>query len=474
MNRFKKYMLLLVMSVSMCGITLGQTNTATPAASQPDKFVEITISGAAEPVPALQYRLLPMVTDQKPGNAAIDWFKLTASMPTDDIIRMRLSLKEGDPDCSELLDMPFAKFKSEYLDYADKYYKVSTWDFLKHAALSESCDWQDHFEDGMDMVLPSLSDLKRIARYVALEVRVEIARGNYNRALELLSYNFALAEDVGKGKTLIQNLVGIGIAALSYEMLEDFVSQSDAPNLYWALELMPDKLIDMRQAYESEMNLWFKGYIDGLENDILSVEQANKIFMDMFQLTDVSTGTIDSVGLAAFVGMNYVPAKKQLHEIGYDQSRIELMPATQVVLLAMWKEYVPLRDNVFKYLFLPYYQGHDLLAKQEKELAVISSSHSIKNIFIDILPAVSKASLLRDSLQVRGDTLQCVEAIRMYVAAYGKLPENLSDIKYAPTPINAFTGKPLKYYLEGEVGVLDVEDPKGRNRFSGYKISLRR
>ncbi|MBN2063164.1 MAG: hypothetical protein JW745_00065 [Sedimentisphaerales bacterium] len=468
---FRQLIIALIMTLTT-GSAVCAVGTTADQPAQSDKFVELSISGAAEPVPALQYRLLPPRAELKPGNAAIDWFKLTASMTSDETIRERLNLKEGDPDCSELLSMPFAKFKSEYLDYADKYYKVSTWDFLRHAALREICDWQDPLEDGVNMLLPSLSDFKKIARYVALEARVEIAKGNYQQALKLLSYNFSLAEDLGHGKTIIQNLVGIGVAWLSYEVVKDMVCQPDCPNLYWALELIPDSLVDMRIAYAAEMDLWFKSNTDMLEDSVLSVEQAHKIMSDMFQLNEGSG--INNVALTAYVGMNYIPAKKKLLESGYEQSRLDIMPSVQVVILSMWKEYLPVRDNVFKYLFLPYYQGHDLVAQQEKELADIMRANGTPNLFYGMLPAVSKTSRQQAMLQVRGAALQCVEAIRMYAAENGKLPEKLSDIINFPTPINVFTGKEFKYYLDGETGVLDVEEPVGVNKFSGYKISLRK
>ncbi len=468
----KKYLaviLIITLSVLSVSAKIAVAANNGDQEEQSDGFALLTISGAPEPIPALQYRLFPKLSELKPGNAAMDWFKLVAMIPTDDDIRTRLDLNEGDPDNMDLINMPFDKFKNEYLDYAEKYYKISNWDFLRHAALREECNWQDPFEDGISMLLPSLSDFKRVAKYIALEARVEIAKGNYETALRLLSYNYSLAKDLSKGKTLIQHLVGISIAYLSCNVIKDIISQPDSPNLYWALKLLPSPFIDMHMAYESEMELWLQSYVSDIDN-ILSVEQANKKYQDFYH--DFSDLGDNTVPFTAFVAAGYVPAKKYLLENGYDSRKVDMMPASQVVLLWQWKEYLPLRDSVFKYLFVPYYQGKDQLEEVEKTVDDKRQEKIIPNIFFECLPALYKCSLQSARMQVKIDALQCVETIRMYVAENGTLPEKLSDLP-VPLPINSFTGNKFKYYLDGDSAVLNFEDPQVKKDFYGYRIKLR-
>ena len=428
-----------------------------------DKFTDLVISGASEPVPALQYRLMPPLIDEKTGNAAVDWNKLISVIPAD--LDEFNNIKDGDLNYSDLLKLPFDEFKSKHLEYADKFFKVSSMSFLRHAAYRNYCDWQDPIEDGISMLMPNLGDYRKIAKLVALEARVNVARGDYDKAMELLSYNFALSEDIGKGKTLIQGLVGIAIASISYEIIEDIVIQPDSPNLYWALKFMPSPIVDMRNPFEYEMTLWVKLGIEDMETSILSTEQANKRLSEFLQF-------LNDVPLAAIVAANYVHGKKFLIESGYDPRRVELMPAAQVVMLAQWKEYLPLRDDVFKFLFVPYYQCQEDLDKYNDEAELKRREKVIPNIFYEFLPALKKCKLVVTRVQVKAEALQCVEAIRMYAASHDKLPEQLSDIKEVPLPVNSYTNREFKYYLDGNTAVLDIQEPEKDRDFQGYRIRL--
>lgn len=469
MNRFRSFILMLVLLVVISGLVQAQVSvvSAQGETEPSDGFVELVMSGEAEPVPALQYRLLPPIEDLKSGNAALEWFKLVFTIPPDVIGRYE-PMKDG-PVCIELLEMSFDRFKNEYLDRADSFYKVSQYSFLEHAANCEKCDWNNHFEDGLNMHMPGLTELKRIARLVALEARVEVAKGNYARAIELLSYNYSLAEDLGKGKSVIQALTGMAIAFISNEIVEDIVLQPDCPNLFWALQMMPSPLIDIRQAYEAEMSLMMKVYVDDLKTSILTLEQANKRFQELYEMFD---GASNAFPLAVNIATKYIPSKKYLLENGYDAKRLDLMPATQVILLKMWHEYIPIRDEYFKIMFVPYHKATPFYDKIADKVTS-KRSELVDNIFIESLPIGKDFAILATRNEVKADALQCVEAIQMYVAKNGKLPEKLADIDFIPLPENEFTGEEFKYYLDGDSAVLDVEDPEDDYDFQGYRLRLR-
>ena len=57
-------------------------------------------------------------------------------------------------------------------------------------------------------------------------------------------------------------------------------------------------------------------------------------------------------------------------------------------------------------------------------------------------------------------TLQCIEAIRLYMASHdGRLPGSLDEITEVPIPLNPMTGKPFPYRLEGDKAILDSFAP---------------
>src|SRR5262249_15831824 len=52
--------------------------------------------------------------------------------------------------------------------------------------------------------------------------------------------------------TLIGYLVGVTIASQAMDVLEEFIQQPDAPNLFWALTDLPSPLISMRNSMAGE------------------------------------------------------------------------------------------------------------------------------------------------------------------------------------------------------------------------------
>ena len=53
-----------------------------------------------------------------------------------------------------------------------------------------------------------------------------------------------------------------------------------------------------------------------------------------------------------------------------------------------------------------------------------------------------------DRVDRRLDPLQCIESIRMYLAAQGRLPARLEDLVDAPAPLDPMTGRPFDYWVE--------------------------
>jgi hypothetical protein len=94
-----------------------------------------------------------------------------------------------------------------------------------------------------------------------------------------------------------------------------------------------------------------------------------------------------------------------------------------------------------------------------------------------ILPAMGSIAIVGARHERDLAALRCIEALRLYAFRHaGKLPASLDDIKETPLPINAVTGKPFPYHLEGETAVLDVlggvSDGSTRKVEQQYRISV--
>jgi tetratricopeptide (TPR) repeat protein len=77
--------------------------------------------------------------------------------------------------------------------------------------------------------------------------------------------------------------------------------------------------------------------------------------------------------------------------------------------------------------------------------------------------------LLMNRLERNMVALQCVEAIRLYIAAHdGKFPNELSDITQIPVPDNPVTQKPLIYKRTGSKALLEA--PTSKEQADKYAI----
>src|SRR5213079_1627925 len=63
------------------------------------------------------------------------------------------------------------------------------------------------------------------------------------------------ARHLGEHPTLIGGLVGVAVAGMTVEPLEEMIGQPGCPNLYWALTNLPVPLVDSRKGIEAE-RIW--------------------------------------------------------------------------------------------------------------------------------------------------------------------------------------------------------------------------
>src|SRR5207248_8174536 len=147
-------------------------------------------------------------------------------------------------------------------------------------------------------------------------------------------------------------------------------------SLYWALANRPRPFIDLSPALEGERFLLEREFPQLRELDGVpwSLEQARR-FADelqtkMFRFAGMgpsdpsgsgSPGLKDwslKLGVAALVAQAYPEAKRALIAQGRPLSQVEAMPTLQVALLYTYQSYQGYRDDVFKWVGLPYYQGY--------------------------------------------------------------------------------------------------------------------
>jgi hypothetical protein len=210
-----------------------------------DPTLRLTVHPAAEARPALKYQLLPKLVDRTPGNAAVDYGKVTAE---------RYAIFGNDAwweeNWEKRIDAPLAELRGQ------KFELPAIFETLDRAARREHCDWQVPIREGdfYRVLLPELQQTRAFARLLSLRARIQVANGQFEEALHTFQTGYALGRHAGEGPTLIHGLVGLAICGIMTQYVLEMPEQPESPNLYWALTMLPRPLIDGRRGIEAEMN----------------------------------------------------------------------------------------------------------------------------------------------------------------------------------------------------------------------------
>lgn len=417
-----------------------------------DESVEIRkllLAPAAEPVPAMSYRLLPRYLDQKTGNAALFYYSAAALCPDRD---------PKDPEdiqkkISDWRDLPVEQLDRKEVEEALSSFS-SCFHQIKLAAQRNYCQWELPLEEGFAVQIPHLATFRRMIFAMQLQIRLKIADGQTEQALEMLQEGLYMGRSIAEGPTVIQDLIGVAISDLLLKEVEGLMQTSDSPNLYWALTALPDPMIDMRSSLENEREILFVEFpqLRNLEKEVMAPAQASTIasdFLNKIQTFEGEMGHIPFKDLLpiGWVMLHYSDAKEFLAHKRYSRERIEAMPAAQAVLIYQKQEYMEIQDNFFKWFELPYYKAQPNLQKAAERFDNHRHTKGIKaNLFCAFSPALSRIAFLQARLDRNIAILRTIEALRMFATDhFGQLPESLAEVTSIPIPSDPVTGEDFIY-----------------------------
>ncbi len=419
------------------------------ADGEKDPTIKIVLHPAAEPRPALRYQLLPPLIDRRPGNAALLYCKVPheqARLFTDE---------EFWKTIEKWREMPLAELRKAQ---GPKWIAGSggILEFLDRGARCESCDWDQPIREQMfwTILLPDIQQSRSSGRILATRARLQIAEGKYDDAVRTFQTGYALGRHVAQSPFLVSGLVGTAITGLMNKQVEEFIQQPDAPNLYWAFASLPRPLIDMRPGFEAEMASVYLSFSDlrDLDKKELAPDQWRRLLNEttdkVFRLADgrLPPG-MDRLAVTALTLKGYPLAKRALIERGRSAAEVEAMPVPQMVMIYTTDTYDELRDEMFKWLYLPYIEGQKGLDDSQRQL-MTAGKREIIPIASILLPAVQAAKSAEARAQRDMAALQVLEAIRLYGAKHARLPESLKDITDVPVPLDPMRGEPFIYHRD--------------------------
>jgi hypothetical protein len=465
-----KYAVPLAALLLLCplGVAFAQPNDP----EQPT-VVELTVSPAAEPRPALKYALLPTPSERTPGNGAQHYYRA--------IVLQKQQPKEL---WQQYTDQQQAWLAAALDDAAAKA-ELGKWlasqrnvlAEVKAGAFREYCNWDFRLQDlrGTDLItflLPEIQECRTLGRTLQLQARYELMDGRPDDAFQTLRSGYQLARDTAQPPYLISALVGVAIGNVMNEELRMHMGRSDA-NYYWALAALPEPLVDLRPAMQFEMNMPLQmfPFLKDAETASRSPDEWRRALIECLRgLADIDGASANmqnweaeliSTGLVAKL---YPTAKEQLIAEGLDRDRVEAMPVGQVVAIQTARSVKYAFHEVFKLSHLPYHEANARMPATLKRLETEGHLHGHFSgreglpLTSLLLPAVSGVMQAEMRMARNLATLETIEALRMHAAASGgKLPATLSEVTIVPVPQNPATGQPFAYSLNAAgFGTLDV------------------
>jgi hypothetical protein len=415
---------------------------ALPLASRAgEPAVRLKVAPMPAPKPALKYQLLPEVQELNPGNPAQNYLKCFAEQ------RNFFYGKVSVADRARFQSIPLVELPAAQLrQYGGSALKQADW-----AARLDALDWQvlqRVQSDGVDVALPELGPLQILAAALQVRFRGQVAGHYYDDAVRSAKTMFALARHLGEHPTALGNLVGLWVAGLALDTLEEMVQQPGCPNLYWALTDLPCPLVDLRKGAQGERTLVATD-LKPLREDPMTDDELEKV---VSRLSGIMSFAREQAGQpprslrTALRALAEDPervrdARRRLVQAGCSEGLTAKLPPVQVILLDAKRDYEVRRDERLKLLPLAPWQI-DLAGSKEPE-------RNGDGLFADLLPRVLKARRAQGRLEQRIALLRHVEALRLFAADHGgRLPEALADCA-VPLPDDPFTGKPFAYKGEG-------------------------
>jgi hypothetical protein len=428
------------------------------SAAQPGQLLRLSIEPADAPKPGLKYRLLPDPRELVPGNAAVLYNRALASFYENPALLK--DIKEAHWD--EWLAAPLANFPKEEVSRGVGMTRHLVAE-IEQAALRKECDWQlGNRPEGVALLLPEVQGFRRVGVVLAVHARLAIAERDWDRAVRALRLGYSLGRDIGKGPLLIQMLVGAAIVQVMNKQLDALVQQPGAPNLYWALAVLPRPLFDPKPALLEESDLLARLWpaLTQMDRGVLSVEEvqaalaALRARLDEFAVRKPTEA--ERVAQSALITAAAPGARRWLVQQGLPAARVEAMQAVQVVAVYAYRQHRLTHEEWLKWALTPegiYTAGYKKASRELREageqLDRLFFHGLLRGLEFVGLSDVTRALEVAQRVERRRAAQTCIEALRLHAARNGgRWPATLDAVTEVPVPKDPHTGKPFEYRLE--------------------------
>jgi hypothetical protein len=427
----------------------------------------LTVRPMAAPKPALKYLLLPEVRELTTGNP-VQWYVRCFQEQRNFFFTKEANVERARYRAMPLAELPADKLKA-YGGYA---LTQADW-----GARLDVPDWgvlQRVQSEGTDLRLAELGPLRLLAEALQVRFRGAVAGRRFDDAVTTAKTMFALARHMGECPIGAVNLLGVSVAELAVDTLEEMVQQPGCPNLYWALADLPSPLVDLRKGFQGDA-VRAAADLRRLRDEPMTEEELEEVVSRLSGVigfireqagrpprslrADLRAGVKDAEKVRAARARLIQSSGEKLSPVKGAVWSLKI-PPTQALLLDEKREHEAQRDERLKLLALPPWQ-------------MVSAPDKGTGAFDDLLPDVLPARRAQVRLEQRLALLRHVEALRMYAAAHdGKLPASLTDCG-VPLPNDPFSGKTFRYSADSDTATLksEAKDPASNAQ---YQVTLKK
>jgi hypothetical protein len=309
----------------------------------------------------------------------------------------------------------------------------------------------------------------------------QMEQGQVEEALQTLRLGYELGEKVGREPVLVSGLVSLRITSRMNDALVELMNRPEAPNLYWALSVLPSRQPILRRAWDAEHRWLFSNSALQQPSTELTAEQWRTVLIDDMAPFYQNYENYKYVGVRPHpdpikdAGPDIIrqarDAYSKSHNISADDAA-KLDPA--IVLGSFYfNQWQIAADEIAKLRGLPYPIMLQKTAEMKPMLDRLRREQRT-NPFVQTLEDFhsSVSTFARTDRQIAA--LTTVEALRSYAAANGGvLPQKLEEISDTPAPLNPATGKPFEYQLAQDLPIATLSDTQSEVPLK-YTIKIRK
>lgn len=185
------------------------------------------------------YALLPKVEELTENDAAVFYSRAAQALP-------------ATINVDELADwrkMPLSQLPQARIQAVLQQAQTSL-DLVGQGARCKGGNWPPFVPGTLP---PNLTEYRQLAFLLCIQARLEIAQGQYDKAIGTIRTGLAMSKHIGEAPTIIQGMTGIAEATLMLRSVEDLAQVKGSPNLCPALHALPRPLVNVEVPIASEL-----------------------------------------------------------------------------------------------------------------------------------------------------------------------------------------------------------------------------